>query len=120
MVEPTQEQGFDQAQMYVWMKGLESKLNNLIREVNVLKNDASKKQRVVSGDVKHLTEEFLELKRMQDNFQDKLGLVIQELKRTAGAEEVLAMKKYLDLWNPLHFATQRDVERMVEAKLTKR
>ncbi len=120
MVEPNQEPGFDQAQMYVWMKGLESKLNNLIREVNVLKNDYTKKQRGTSGDIKHLSEEFLELKRLQDNFQEKLSLVIQELKRTAGAEEVLVLKKYLDLWNPLNFATQRDVERIMDAKLTKR
>ena len=32
-------------------------------------------------------------------------------------EEVQTIKKYLDLWNPLHFVTQRDVERVVEQSL---
>ena len=47
-----------------------------------------------------------------------MDLIIKELKLTAGKEEVLILKKYIDLWNPMNFATQRDVERLVEEKIS--
>jgi hypothetical protein len=36
LVQP-QQQGFDNSRLYMWVKGLESKVNNLIREVDVIK-----------------------------------------------------------------------------------
>ena len=32
-------------------------------------------------------------------------------------EEVETLKKYLELWSPMNFVTQRDLERLVENKL---
>ena len=44
-------------------------------------------------------------------------LIIKELKQTAGAEEVMTLKKYVEFWNPLNFVTQKDLEKAVEGKL---
>ncbi len=115
--EPTQDSGFDPSRMYVWLKGLESKANNLLRQVNVIKNDASKKSMSLKQEIKTLSEEVLELKRQQGQMTQKIDLMIKELKRTAGIEEVATLRKYIDLWNPLNFVTQRDVERIVENKV---
>jgi hypothetical protein len=32
-------------------------------------------------------------------------------------EEVETLKKYLDLWSPLNFVTQKDLDRAVETKI---
>ena len=108
---------FDQAQLYLWVKGLESKLNNLLREVDLLKNDFIRKNQDVRKEVKALGEDMWAMKHEQTKTLEKMDLVIKELKQTAGMEEVQTIKKYLDLWNPLHFVTQRDVERVVEQSL---
>ncbi len=115
---PQTEPSLDFAKLYVWIKGVESKVNALLREVEVLKNDVLKKQMDLKKEGKTLTEELLELRREQQKSGEKMDLVIKELKQTAGAEEVLALKKYIDLWNPLNFVTQRDIERLVEQKLS--
>src|SRR3989344_9392018 len=115
-VSPPQ-QNFDQAQLYLWVKGLESKLNNLLREVDLLKNDFIRKNQDVRKEVKALGEDMWAMKHEQTKTLEKMDLVIKELKQTAGMEEVQTIKKYLDLWNPLHFVTQRDVERVVEQSL---
>ncbi len=107
----------DSAHIYVWLKGVEGKLNNLIREVNVLKNDLSTKNQALKKDLKLAGEDILELKKSHDATLQKMDLVIRELKRTAGIEELMTLKKYVDLWSPLNFVTQRDVERIVEMKL---
>ena len=115
--EGSQDQGFDPSRMYVWLKGLEGKVNNLLRQVNVIKNDSSKKTMSLKQEIKSLSEDVLDVKRQQAQITQKVDLLIKELKRTAGIEEVATLKKYIDLWNPLNFVTQRDVERIVERKV---
>ncbi len=112
-----QQQSFDLSRLYVWLKGLEGKANNLIREVSVLKNDYSKKVLQLKKDIKALNDALLELQHQREGMQQKTDLIIKELKQTAGMEEVAVIKKYIEYWNPLNFVTQRDVERIVELKL---
>lgn len=114
---PASEPELDTAKLYVWIKGVESKLNTLVREVDVLKNDHIRKHSDLKRELKLANEEMLELKRMQDQAQQKMDLVIKELKQTAGIEEVAVLKKYVEYWNPLNLVTQKDLERAVEAKI---
>jgi hypothetical protein len=46
-----------------------------------------------------------------------MDLVVRELKRTAGIEEVQTLKKYVEFWNPMNFVTQRDLDKAIESKL---
>ncbi|MBI2151403.1 hypothetical protein HYU21_01610, partial [Candidatus Woesearchaeota archaeon] len=43
MATPPPSGEFDLAKLYLWVKGLESKANSVIRELDVLKNDLVKK-----------------------------------------------------------------------------
>jgi hypothetical protein len=101
------------------VKGLESKVNTLLREIDLVKNDTSKKNADLRKEIKVLNEEILELKRNQEKMQKTMDLIIKELKQTAGKEEILVLRKYVDFWNPLTFVTQRDVERVIEVKMGK-
>jgi hypothetical protein len=40
---PEEKEGFNLSKIYIWIKGVESKLNILRREFDVLKEDSSKK-----------------------------------------------------------------------------
>src|SRR3989338_1515881 len=110
-------QSYDSAQLYVWVKGLESKVNTLLREVNLLKNENIRKNTDFNKELKSIRSDVLELKHEREQTQQKMDLIIKELRRTAGAEELATLKKYLDFWNPLHFVTQRDLERTIDARL---
>lgn len=109
--------GFDSGKLYVWVKGLESKVNNLLREVDVLKNDFIKRANQLNKDFKTLSDDQLEVRHEQEKMNQKMTLIINELKQTAGAEEVVTLKKYLEFWNPLNFVTQRDLDKAIENKL---
>ena len=108
---------FNDPKIYVWVKGLEGKVNKLLREVNVLKNGFIKKNNKLSQDLKTTSADFLEMKHEQEKVLQKMDLIIKELKQTAGIEEVMTIKKYLEFWNPLNFVTQRDLERAVENRI---
>ncbi|MFH1682674.1 MAG: hypothetical protein ABIA37_02655 [Candidatus Woesearchaeota archaeon] len=114
---PETETGFDLSKVYIWIRGVESKTNNLRREIDVIKNDSAKKYDKMSKEIKTINTELMELKREREKFNEKLDLIIKELRLTAGKDELMTLKKYLDLWNPLNFVTQRDVERVIEQKL---
>ena len=45
-----------------------------------------------------------------------MDLIIKELKRTAGKEEITVLKKYLEYWNPINFVTKQDLDRTLEIK----
>ena len=114
---PPDSGNFDAAKLYVWIKGVESKVNTLVREVDLLKNDYIKKHNDLKRELKIFNDDVLDLKRTQDQAQQKMDLVIKELKQTAGVEEVAVLKKYVEYWNPINFVTQRDLDRAVQAKV---
>lgn len=115
--QPAPKSDFDTNKQYIWIKGLESKVNNLLREVEILKNDFLKRNNQMAKDLKIMNSELVDLKHEHEKTLQKMDLVIKELKKTAGQEEVQTLKKYLDFWNPMHFVTQRDLNRAIEAKL---
>ena len=109
--------GFDLSKIYVWIRGIESKVNNIRRELDIIKQDTNQKQDKINKEIKTVREDVLELKREREKINQKMDLIIKELKLTAGKEELMTLKKYIDYWNPMNFVTQRDVERVVEEKM---
>ena len=114
---PQQAGGFDLSKIYVWIRGIESKVNNIRRELDIIKQDTSQKQDKINKEIKTVRDDLLELKREREKTLQKMDLIIKELKITAGKEELMTLKKYIDYWNPMNFVTQRDVERVVEEKM---
>ncbi len=112
-----QQSDFGNQQMYVWVKSLEGKVNNLLREMRVLKNDFITKQNALRQENKSLSEELMETKHENEKLRQKVDLIIKELKQSAGREEVMTLKKYVDLWNPLNFVTQKDIKREITKQL---
>ncbi len=112
---PTQE--FDSSKLYIWVKGLESKVNNLLREVDILKNDFITRANKLSKDFKALSDDLMEVRHEQEKINQKMTLIISELKQTAGQEEVAVLKRYIEYWNPLNFVTQKDLEKAIENKI---
>ena len=112
-----QKNTFDSARMYVWLKALEGKVNNLIRELNLIKTDFVTKTKDMQETLKISNQEILELKHEQESALKKMDIIIKELKQTAGIEKLQTLQKYVDFWNPINFVTQRDVERIVEQKM---
>ncbi len=108
---------YDANSLYIIVKGLENKVNNLLRQMEIFKNDYIKKNTDLKKEVKALADGLIELKQDRDATVQKMDMIIKELRQTAGIEQVSVLKRYIDLWNPMNFATQRDVERMVEIKL---
>jgi len=114
--EPEQQSDFGISKLYMWVKGLETKVNNLLREFDILKNDFIGKNKDMRGQIKTLSDDLLDFRHEQEAMSQKLDMIISELKQTAGSEQVETLRKYVDFWNPMTFVTQADLNRAVETK----
>lgn len=92
-------------------------MNNLLREVNILKNDFIRKNQEMKKELRAINDDVLEFKREQEKTLQKMDLIIAELKKTAGIEEVMTLKKYIEYWNPINFVTQRDLDRAIRSRM---
>ncbi len=107
----------DLRKLFSWVKSVESKVIILRRELEVIKNDSARRMRELDTEMRSAAGEVTGLKRELAKTNEQLALVIKELKLTAGKDELMAVKKYLELWNPIKFTSKEEVGRMIEDKV---
>ena len=92
----------------------ELRKKSLLVEQNMLTN-----HKKAMTEIKTLQDEINELKRTMQAVEDKIITIIKELRLTARKEDIDIMKRYLDLWDPVKFVTNEQVEKIVDEKLGK-
>lgn len=99
------------------MRMLEERYTNLRKKTQVSDQNMLNIQRELRAAIKTMSVDMLEIKREMHDLREKMKLIVRELRETAKQEEVLVLKKYIDLWEPLKFATLNDVKKMIEEKV---
>jgi hypothetical protein len=64
--------------------------------------------------------EINELKKEINSIKEQMVLVVNELKETTKKEDVKTLEKYIELWEPLNFVTQREVESLIRRILNEK
>ena len=78
---------------------------NMINEYRRL----SKEIKLINDDVKEIKQDLNEIKNILRN-------VVNEMQNFATKENVKMIEKYITLWNPLNFVTEKDVIRLIEER----
>ena len=99
---------------------LEEGFTNLRRFFQVTEENMLAKNRHYSAELKTLTSDINEIRKEMQEIKDKLILVIKELQSVARKEEVKVLEKYINLWNPLKFVSQNEVEQIINEILEKK
>jgi len=68
-------------------------------------------------EIKSVQSDILEIKRTIQAVEDKIIIIIKELRLTARKEDVDVMKRYLELWNPVKFVSHDQVIKIIDEKL---
>ncbi len=99
---------------------LEEGFTNLRRFFQVTEENMMAKHKHFSAEIKTITSDIMEIRKEIQELRDKLLLVIKELQTTARKEEVKVLEKYINLWNPIKFVTQNEVEQIINDVLEKK
>ena len=99
---------------------LEEGFTNLRRFFQVTEENMIAKNKHFSAEIKTLTSDINEIRKEIQELKDKLLLVIRELQTVARKEEVKVLEKYINLWNPIKFVSQNEVEQIINEVLEKK
>lgn len=90
---------------------------NLRRKVQVIEHNMLEHHKRLLGEIKFISKELSDLKREFDELKGGLRILSKEFERAAKKEDIQVLERYINMWEPVHFVTRRDVERMIEEKL---
>ncbi|MBI4145916.1 hypothetical protein HY489_01110 [Candidatus Woesearchaeota archaeon] len=90
----------------------ETRKKILLIEQNMLTN-----QKKAMAEIKALQNEFNDLKRTIQTVEDRIIMVIKELRLTARKEDIDVMKRYIELWNPTKFVSIDQIDKIIDEKL---
>lgn len=81
---------------------------NMIEEYKKTINET----RVINSDIKDIKRDIFQIK-------ETLRHLIQEIEFFARKEDVKLLEKYINLWNPMNFTTEKEVVRIVQDEVQK-
>jgi len=71
----------------------------------------------ITRQVKTQDAETKELKKEIFHLKEIIKELVKEMSNFAKKDSLKILEKYINLWNPLHFVTSNEVEKMIDKKL---
>ena len=102
------------------LKLLEEGFTNLRRFLQVTEENIIAKNKHYSAEFKTVNSDIMELRKELQETREKLVLVIKELQTVARKEEVKVLEKYINLWNPIKFVSQNEIEGIINDVIERR
>ena len=102
------------------LRMLEERHTKTQNRIRLLEENMINSNKKINVELKTLSSEIDEMKRDVAEIKDRILLIVRELKLCAKHEEVNVLKKYVELWEPLHFVTREEVEKMIKSALERK
>ena len=102
------------------LKLLEESFTNLRRFFQVTEENMIAKNKHYSAEIKTISSDIVEIRKEMQDLRDKFQRVVKELQAVARKDEVKVLEKYINLWNPLKFVSQNEIENIINEVLDKR
>ena len=99
---------------------LEESVTNLRRFFQITEENILSKNKYTTAEFKTVQSDIQEIRKEMHEVKEKFIHVVMELQTVARKEEVKVLEKYINLWNPIKFVTQNEVERIVNEILEKK
>ena len=94
-------------------KNLESKIDISDEKIELLDHNVIKEFKSINQDMKHLRDEIHDIKEELEIIKEFQSKVKNQFKIMTTKDEVQKLERYIDLWNPMQFATH---DQLLETK----
>ena len=98
---------------------LEESFGNLRRSLQLTEQNMLSKNKSFSTEIRTTASDIGEIKKELNDVKEKILEMVSELETNAKKEEVKILEKYINMWNPIKFVTQNEVEQIVKEILEK-
>ena len=96
------------------LKVLEERTSNMKKKDQIIEQNMLSHRKKDSEEIEILKEEIDEMRRTITEIENKIIMLIKELRLSAKKEDVTVLKRYFELWEPVNFVTQNQVENIVK------
>ena len=100
------------------LRVLEGQYTNSRRRITVIGENMLSHGKKLNEEVDSVNEELTELKKAVEDMNEKMILIIKELRNSARKGDVEVLKKYINIWQPLNFVTRDQVDKIVKDAIT--
>lgn len=88
---------------------------NLTRErMLVVNHNMIDHYKSLQGDMKSINEDIKDIKEALETIKETMRSVVQEMQFFARKEQLKVLEKYINLWDPIKFVTEEEVEELVK------
>lgn len=99
------------------IKLLEERMTDIGRRIELTDSNLLNERQRATKEFRAFDSELIEIKRDINEINIKLDLIITELKGCASKDELNALKKYVDMWEPISFIRREEAERIIDERL---
>lgn len=96
------------------LRVLEEHYSTLNRRAQLTDQSLIRVNKRLSEEIRILNSDVSEIKMSIDEIKDKVLLIIKEVKSSPRREEFEILRKYIEMWQPVNFVTQKEIESIVE------
>ena len=95
---------------------LESKYDNLRDRMILVNENLVNEYKKLNEDIKVLDSELKDMKKDIFEIKEALRHILSELQHFARKEHFQVLEKYINMWNPFNFVTEKEVLRLIDEK----
>jgi len=112
-MEQFNQQGFDAIER---ARILESKYKNLRERILIVNQNMVQGYKNSSTEIKFLNNNINELKKDMFEIKENIHKLIHDLQFFASKQDLKVLEKYINMWDPLNFVTQKDLEELLKKR----
>ena|SRR3989344_4837676 len=99
------------------LKLLEERIVSIRSKSAMLEDNIMNEKHHVDKEIKDVNIQIKENKLMNAQVRDDVLLIIKELQTLAKKDKVETLEKYIDLWSPIRYVSQDEVDKLVKDKV---
>lgn len=97
----------------------ESRLSNLRERLLVTDTNTISEFKKVSSEMRDINSDIKSIKHDLIKIQETLRDVVREMNNFARVQEIKVLEKYINMWNPLNFVTQQELDKLLKENAKK-
>ena len=92
----------------------ESKITALRERLLVTDINMIDEYKRLSEEIKNINSEIMEIKNAMQSLKETMQDIIKNIERFASVEDVKVLERYINVWNPLNFVTEKEVRQLIQ------
>ena len=92
----------------------ESRISTIRERLLVTDSNMIHEYKNITREIKNISTEVKELKSEIQNLKETIQEITKALENSASSQDLKVLEKYINMWNPLNFITEKEVKKLIK------